>query len=152
MRHPVASLGWWDAGAEVTGAAVLSREGPALPYDRYLPGEIMFWDIDDIVESDRVRDQGLCGVSVDAEASEPLEGADVERDLAGSRDGHVGWQQFDVHALVVEQRELLHRPSRTLGRGERDHAERNRRQRGRPGEAMTARSWHQVDFGEVLKL
>jgi hypothetical protein len=33
------------------GAAVLLREGRALPYDRYLPGEVMFWDIDDITES-----------------------------------------------------------------------------------------------------
>lgn len=32
------------------GGAVLLREAPALPYDRYLPGEIMFWDIDDIAE------------------------------------------------------------------------------------------------------
>lgn len=33
------------------GAAVLLREGRALPYDRYVPGEVMFWDIDDIAES-----------------------------------------------------------------------------------------------------
>lgn len=30
---------------------MLLREGRALPYDRYLPGEVMFWDIDDIAES-----------------------------------------------------------------------------------------------------
>jgi hypothetical protein len=36
---------------KLRGAAVLLREGRALPYDRYLPGEVMFWDIDDIAES-----------------------------------------------------------------------------------------------------
>lgn len=36
---------------KLRGAAVLLREAPALPYNRYLPGEIMFWDIDDIAES-----------------------------------------------------------------------------------------------------
>jgi hypothetical protein len=42
-------MGCWDAFT--AGPGVLLRVDPALPYDRDLPGEIMFWDIDAIAES-----------------------------------------------------------------------------------------------------
>ena len=55
----------------------------------------------------RVAHQRPCGLAVDGEAGEPLEAADVQRDLARRCHGEMRGQELDMDAVIVEHRELL---------------------------------------------
>jgi hypothetical protein len=51
MRTKTAGRGRWDSSAALRRRFPLLREDLALPYNRDLPGEIMFWDATDVAES-----------------------------------------------------------------------------------------------------